>query len=190
MASTEIQIVSNEKGEPTAVIVPIELWREIESERMLVQADQSGTSPGVSVQPARFEFWLAGIVTERPVRSGRVVKLQVSQRGTIGLARGSYAKLIVSPTIIPCAGNLSKSGDEFVGLVNTGDTDISITRLQSPSGWVGLGQYADYHEYRLVLGDCSTSNTPTGVSTCRPASVSTSSPASGSAILPPPAPTT
>ena len=33
MASVEIQIVSNEQGEPTAVIVPIELWREIESER-------------------------------------------------------------------------------------------------------------------------------------------------------------
>ena len=33
MESTEIQIVSNEAGEPTAVIVPIELWREIESER-------------------------------------------------------------------------------------------------------------------------------------------------------------
>jgi len=33
MANTEIQIVSTESGEPTAVIVPIELWREIESER-------------------------------------------------------------------------------------------------------------------------------------------------------------
>jgi antitoxin YefM len=33
VASTDIQIVSNENGEPTAVIVPIELWREIESER-------------------------------------------------------------------------------------------------------------------------------------------------------------
>jgi PHD/YefM family antitoxin component YafN of YafNO toxin-antitoxin module len=29
----EIQVVSNEAGEPTAVIVPIELWREIASER-------------------------------------------------------------------------------------------------------------------------------------------------------------
>ena len=29
----DIQIVSNEAGEPTAVIVPIELWREITSER-------------------------------------------------------------------------------------------------------------------------------------------------------------
>ena len=33
MANPEIQIVSNEAGEPTAVIVPIDLWREIESER-------------------------------------------------------------------------------------------------------------------------------------------------------------
>jgi len=29
----DIQIVSNEAGEPTAVIVRIELWREIASER-------------------------------------------------------------------------------------------------------------------------------------------------------------
>jgi len=33
MTNTEIRIVSSESGEPTAVIVPIELWREIESER-------------------------------------------------------------------------------------------------------------------------------------------------------------
>jgi PHD/YefM family antitoxin component YafN of YafNO toxin-antitoxin module len=33
VADPAIQIVSNENGQPTAVIVPIELWREIESER-------------------------------------------------------------------------------------------------------------------------------------------------------------
>jgi antitoxin YefM len=33
MADAEIQYVSDEHGEPTAVIVPITLWREIESER-------------------------------------------------------------------------------------------------------------------------------------------------------------
>jgi SH3-like domain-containing protein len=33
MANAEIQYVSSESGEPVAVIVPIELWREIESER-------------------------------------------------------------------------------------------------------------------------------------------------------------
>ena len=32
MANAEIQYVSSESGEPVAVIVPIELWREIESE--------------------------------------------------------------------------------------------------------------------------------------------------------------
>jgi PHD/YefM family antitoxin component YafN of YafNO toxin-antitoxin module len=30
---TELQYVSDENGQPTAVIVPIELWREIESEK-------------------------------------------------------------------------------------------------------------------------------------------------------------
>jgi antitoxin YefM len=33
MTDADIQYVSNESGEPTAVIVPISLWREIESER-------------------------------------------------------------------------------------------------------------------------------------------------------------
>ena len=60
-------------------------------------------------------------------------------------------KLIASPTIIACVGNIPKRANEFVGLVNTGDAELSITHLQSPPGWVGIGQYADYHEYRLVL---------------------------------------
>ena len=33
MPTAEIQIVSNQAAEPTAALVPIELWREIESER-------------------------------------------------------------------------------------------------------------------------------------------------------------
>jgi PHD/YefM family antitoxin component YafN of YafNO toxin-antitoxin module len=33
MADTTIQFVSDENGQPVSVIVPIELWREIESER-------------------------------------------------------------------------------------------------------------------------------------------------------------
>jgi antitoxin YefM len=33
MASPEIQYVSDESGETTAVIVPISLWREIEAEQ-------------------------------------------------------------------------------------------------------------------------------------------------------------
>ena len=60
-------------------------------------------------------------------------------------------KLIASPTIIACVGNIPKRANEFVGLVNTGDAGLSITHLQSPPGWVGVGQYSDYREYRLVL---------------------------------------
>ena len=60
-------------------------------------------------------------------------------------------KLIASPAIVSCVGNIPKRAAEFVGLVNTGDAGLSITQLQSPPGWVGIGQYADYHEYRLVL---------------------------------------
>lgn len=33
MSEPDIQVVSDEAGEPTAVIVPIALWREIASER-------------------------------------------------------------------------------------------------------------------------------------------------------------
>jgi PHD/YefM family antitoxin component YafN of YafNO toxin-antitoxin module len=33
VSDAEIQVVSNEAGEPTAVIVPIALWNEIASER-------------------------------------------------------------------------------------------------------------------------------------------------------------
>ena len=33
MTETDIQIVSNDAGVPTAVIIPIELWREISAER-------------------------------------------------------------------------------------------------------------------------------------------------------------
>ena len=33
MSSTEIQYISDESGNTVGVIVPIELWREIESER-------------------------------------------------------------------------------------------------------------------------------------------------------------
>ena len=33
MSQTEVQYISDESGNPVGVIVPIELWREIESER-------------------------------------------------------------------------------------------------------------------------------------------------------------
>jgi antitoxin YefM len=43
MSEAEIQYVSNENGEPTAVIVPISLWRDIESERETAYLLKSAT---------------------------------------------------------------------------------------------------------------------------------------------------
>ncbi len=42
MAAPEIQYISDEGGEPTAVIVPISLWREIAAERETAHLLKSG----------------------------------------------------------------------------------------------------------------------------------------------------
>lgn len=43
MSATEIQYVSDEEGNTISVIVPIELWREIEAERETAYLLQSET---------------------------------------------------------------------------------------------------------------------------------------------------
>ncbi len=60
-------------------------------------------------------------------------------------------ELIGSPTQIDSVGNKTKLCDEYVGLVNTGESKVSITVVHSPIGWEGIGQWADYDEYRIVL---------------------------------------
>jgi mannose-6-phosphate isomerase-like protein (cupin superfamily) len=60
-------------------------------------------------------------------------------------------KLIGSPTPIAAVGNVPKLCDEFVGLVNTGDSKVSVTMVRSPAGWQGSVQYGEYDEYRVVL---------------------------------------
>ena len=59
-------------------------------------------------------------------------------------------RLIASPTPIASVGNTTKFAHEYVGLVNTGESRVSITLVHSPAGWKGVGQWADYHEYRVV----------------------------------------
>lgn len=59
MANTEIQIVSNECGEPTAVIVPIELWRAIESERETAYLLKSKTMKDRLIQAAQRQMGLS-----------------------------------------------------------------------------------------------------------------------------------
>ena len=60
-------------------------------------------------------------------------------------------KLIASPTRIASVGSVPKWADEYVGIANTGEGAVSITRVVSPAGWQGEWQYSDYREYRVVL---------------------------------------
>jgi len=53
MANAEIQYVSSESGEPVAVIVPIELWREIESGRETAYLLKSVTMKNRILQAAQ-----------------------------------------------------------------------------------------------------------------------------------------
>jgi ethanolamine utilization protein EutQ (cupin superfamily) len=61
------------------------------------------------------------------------------------------AQLIQQPTRIQAAGNKPKLIDELVGLVNSKTSQISIARMQSPSGWQEPGQTPDFDEYTVVL---------------------------------------
>lgn len=61
------------------------------------------------------------------------------------------ARLIEKPTRIAAQGNLPKIIEEFFGRVNSKSGEISIARMQSPSGWVEPGQKPDFDEYTVVL---------------------------------------
>jgi len=61
------------------------------------------------------------------------------------------ARRIDKPTIIQAVGNLPKRIEEFVGLVNSGTTGVSVARMTSPAGWVEPGQTPEFDEYTLVL---------------------------------------
>lgn len=58
---------------------------------------------------------------------------------------------IPCPTVITAAGNKPKIIEEFVGRVNSGDSKISIARMQSPAGWIEPGQRPQFTEYTVVL---------------------------------------
>lgn len=60
-------------------------------------------------------------------------------------------QLIDGPTRVEAAGTKPKQIDEYVGRVNTGDTDASIAHMRSPGGWVEPGQTPEFDEYTVVL---------------------------------------
>jgi hypothetical protein len=60
-------------------------------------------------------------------------------------------KLISAPARITAAGNKPKVIEEFIGRVNSGESRLSIARMQSPGGWVEPGQSPEFDEFTIVL---------------------------------------
>ncbi len=60
-------------------------------------------------------------------------------------------RLINTPTRIEAAGEPPKIIEEFIGRVNSGNSELSIARMRSPSGWSEPGQTPEFAEYTVVL---------------------------------------
>lgn len=60
-------------------------------------------------------------------------------------------KIITKPTEIEAAGTPAKKIEEFFGLVNSSNDELSIARMTSPAGWSEPGQTPEFDEYTLVL---------------------------------------
>ena len=60
-------------------------------------------------------------------------------------------RLIEQPTVVAAAGNKPKEIQELAGRVNTGQANVSVARMVSPSGWVEPGQRPEFQEISVVL---------------------------------------
>ena len=61
------------------------------------------------------------------------------------------ARRIEGPTLVEAVGNKPKKIEEFLGRVNSGDAEISVARMKSPSGWIEPPQTPEFREITLVL---------------------------------------
>ena len=60
-------------------------------------------------------------------------------------------RLIPQPTRIEAAGNKPKLIDEYIGRVNSNQSNVSIAHMRSPGGWVEPGQTPEFQEMTVVL---------------------------------------
>src|SRR6185369_16708787 len=60
-------------------------------------------------------------------------------------------KLIAAPKTVPAVGEPPKRIDEFVGGMNTGDRDVSVAHMRSPTGWSEPGQRPEFREITVVM---------------------------------------
>jgi len=58
---------------------------------------------------------------------------------------------IKKPSRIISAGNKVKIIDEFIGHVNSKNSDVSIAKMKSPSGWEEPAQTPEFDEYTIVF---------------------------------------
>ena len=82
-----------------------------------------------------------------PYRETRKTAKCPAKRG--GIYTGSMPQLITAPARIPVPGN--KVIDEYVGRLNTAETQVSIAHMRSPKGWSEPGQRPEFDEFTLVL---------------------------------------
>ena len=59
-------------------------------------------------------------------------------------------ELITAPHQIPVPGN--KIIREYIGRVNTRESQVSVARMRSPAGWAEPGQRPEFDEFTVVLG--------------------------------------
>jgi ethanolamine utilization protein EutQ (cupin superfamily) len=59
--------------------------------------------------------------------------------------------LIDRPARVTAAGSKPKLIDEFIGVVNSDESRLSIAMMQSPAGWEEPGQRPAFDEWTVVL---------------------------------------
>ena len=59
--------------------------------------------------------------------------------------------LIAAPSVIQAAGHPPKRIEEYAGRVNSAHANVSVARMQSPSGWLEPGQRPEFEEITVVL---------------------------------------
>src|SRR6476659_1163046 len=58
---------------------------------------------------------------------------------------------IHEPTRIQAAGNKPKLIDEFIGRINSKDSQVSDAHMRSPQGWEEPGQTPEFDEFTVVI---------------------------------------
>lgn len=60
-------------------------------------------------------------------------------------------KLITKPTRIEENGGKIKIVEEYIGLVNSKNGDVSVAHMHAPVGWKDIGQCPEFDEFIVVL---------------------------------------